>query len=217
MISVMFLAASIGQLQPDPWPTHISFPTGLKRYKPARYTQSIYTTGGFVNHHIDPVPRTRLEEKWLVPGGLVGVHGWRSDLYAYAWTKDSMGGIGIPNEAGGLQFNRGHRREISDGSYFVDVLSYKGKVFEHRIREKQDGKWDSYIAFKDVSARPPGYTGLHGAKCASCHDAAGTGASYGGAIIPGGDTVLSLPFDLLESGRPRIEFSQASTNEIFGR
>jgi hypothetical protein len=75
----------------------------------------------------------------------------------------------------------------------MDVLSYEGKVFEHRIAEKgDDGEWSRRVIFKDVDARPPGYNGLTKA-CTSCHnrsDGPGTGG-YATGMVPGSDTVVS--------------------------
>ena len=79
---------------------------------------------------------------------------------------------------------------------FIDALSYEGKPFEIRQREKKNGRWDSSILFRDKAARPPGYTGLKLA-CSTCHDEAGTGG-YGVGLVPGGDGVLSDPFPDLE-------------------
>ena len=105
--------------------------------------------------------------------------------------KNWVGVIQVKNSFGYMQPNRGMKREYPDGSRFDDVLSYQGVVFEHRMREKKEGKWKSRVAYSNEKARPPGYTGLT-ATCASCHSEAGTG-KYGVGLVPGGDTVISDP------------------------
>ena len=51
------------------------------RYRPARFTQRIAVTND--RDSITPVPRSATEAKYQVPGGLVGVVGWRSSLYKF--------------------------------------------------------------------------------------------------------------------------------------
>jgi hypothetical protein len=123
-----------------------------------------------------------------------GIKGWKSDLYRYVpYEPDHwIGDISVLNSFNNFQKNRGHLRSYPDGTEFHDVLSKDDVVFEHRIREKVNGKWESYVAYKNVDARPEGYTGLT-QSCASCHEKAGTGG-YAVGLVPGGDTVLSDPF-----------------------
>jgi hypothetical protein len=193
--------ADVDKLGRGPWPKSVAFPDGLVRYRSTEYTQRIAVTND--RDTITPNHRSGLIAKWQVPGGMVGVEGWRSDLYkfiapnTYTWVDN------IPVWNGNnFQNNRGHVRKYGDGTFFMDVLSYKGSVFEHRVREKKNSQWESYVAYRDSSAYPPGYTGLHGAKCASCHQGGfdqqpGTGG-YAVGLIPGGDSVYSDPFDALE-------------------
>ncbi len=194
----------------------------MLRYQRAQYTQSIYkisppdpnansvrrTTrdGGF----IDRMPRTANELKYQVPGGMEGLAGWRSDLYKFVPESPEIfvGSISVRQSStynpflrryveGGTQNEFGFRRRYPDGTYFVDVLSNtQGEVFEARVREKQNGQWESYVAYKNVKARPDGYHGLK-QSCASCHADTGTG-NYGAALVAGGDTVISDPFPELE-------------------
>jgi hypothetical protein len=78
---------------------------------------------------------------WMKPGGLAGVHlPWES----YVGTTDGS-------------------------NKFVDLLTYQGKPFELRVREKINGKWEADIYYKDYAARPAGYVGA-GILCAKCHD-----------------------------------------------
>jgi hypothetical protein len=149
---------------------------------------------------IDRMPRAANEAKYQAPGGMVGIEGWRSDLYKFV-PEQPRGWVGFISvkqgpPLAGYQSEYGFRRSYPDGTYFADVLSYRGKVFEARIREKKDGQWESYVAYKDASARPPGYHGLK-QNCASCHQDTGTG-NYGAALVAGGDTVISDPFPELE-------------------
>lgn len=181
-----------------PWPEALPFPKGLKRYRRAVNTQSIYVLVGH-GDRIDRVPRTRLERKWNVPGGMLGVEGWQSDLYRVVPGAPQVwvGNIAVLNSSGYFQANRGYRRSYPAGTVFADVLSSKGRVFEVRYAEKRANGWERYVAFKDASARPAGYQGLQGQRCASCHSEAGTGA-YGAGLVPGGDGVISDPFQELE-------------------
>src|ERR1019366_2075659 len=95
------------------------------------------------------------------------------------------------------------KRSYANGTIFADILSNKdGKVFEARFAEKRDdGTWDRYVAFKDVSARPSGYHGLTSKDCRTCHESTTDGPGTGGyalGLIPGGDTIISDPFQELE-------------------
>jgi hypothetical protein len=201
-------AADDDQDAAGPWPESITFMKGIRRYRPARYTQRIAVTDN--RDSITPVPRSQLEAKWQVPGGLVGLTGWKSDLRRYI----PEGGVqGIANIAvwngSSFQNNRGHVRRYPTGTVFMDILSNTetGKVFEHRIAEKnEDGTWERYVAFRDPEQRPLGYVPLKSHQCASCHAEAGTGG-YATGLVPGGDTVLSDEFGDLER----------SGNRMFGR
>lgn len=182
-----------------PWPADLEFPVGAVRYEKARFTQSIYKNQ--FGSQIDPVPIGFIASKWHQPGGMEGISGWRSDLYKLIgggrlWT----GGIPVKNSFGNFQTELGHKREYDDGTLFIDSLSYEGKPFEIRQRKKVSGAWQSDVIFRDKEARPPGYAGLKMA-CSSCHDEAGTGG-YGVGLVPGGDTVLSDPFESLEARGP---------------
>lgn len=196
-----------------PWPESMSFPEDMTSYKPATMTQKIYTVQGDPRDHIDPVPRSALDNKdWMQSGGMRGVKDFRSDLYRYFPKEPEtwIGDIAVKNGGrvtvsdgyrtwdGGeaTQNNRGYQVLYADGTRFMDVLSTKGTVFEIRQREKVDGKWNSSVLYEDVPARPVGYTGLK-VSCASCHKQAGTGG-YAVGLVPGGDGVLSVGFKALE-------------------
>lgn len=180
-----------------PWVDSIAFPVGMVRYRPAKFTQEIAVTND--RDRITPVHRSNLLTKWQVPGGMEEVDGWDSDLYKYVPTEANpfVADIGVLNSFGHIQQNRGWRRTYPDGTQFHDVLSKDGVVFEHRVREKVNGAWESFVAYKDVSARPAGYVGLGGQRCQSCHVEAGTGG-YAVGLVPGSDTVISDPFPALE-------------------
>lgn len=153
---------------------------------------------------ITPIDRRRGKDqhKWAVPGGLFGVTGWKSTLYKHVPYGTARWVDNIPVWNGtNYQNNRGWVRSYADGAMFVDVLTNEktGKVFEARIAEKHEGKWERYVAYKDVTQRPPGYHGLQ-MKCVACHnnvDGPGTGG-YAEGLVPGSDTVVSDPFPELE-------------------
>jgi hypothetical protein len=187
-----------------PWPQDLPFPEGMSRYRRSFYTQEIAVVNS--RDRITPVSRLHrdLKSRWLQSGGLEGISGWRSDLYCNEAASKSpayIGNIQVRNEYGYYQPNRGFRREFKEGSRFLDVLSNTktGKVFEVRQRLKEDGKWASRTLFEDVKARPSGYEGLQ-MRCSDCHnssDGPGTGG-YAAGLVPGSDTVFSLPFAGLE-------------------
>lgn len=179
-----------------PWPKTISR-EGFERYVPARYTQSIATRDNAPA--IDAVHRSNLKMEWQVPGGMEGVDGWSSDLYRYVpkgWQREWTAHLPVLNSFGNFQTELGWTRAYPDGTVFMDVLSNEGKVFEARIAEKQEGKWERYVAYRDTASYPSGYTGLT-KTCASCHQQAGTGG-YGVGLVPGADTIISDPFPALE-------------------
>jgi hypothetical protein len=123
-----------------PWPGMFPFPKRLNRFKPTQVTQEIFVLGnnGIDRDVINAVPRSRLEAKWQVPGGMEGIKGWKSDLYRYVpYEPDHwIGDISVLNSFNNFQKNRGHLRSYPDGTEFHDVLSKDDVVFEHRIRDK---------------------------------------------------------------------------------
>jgi hypothetical protein len=171
----------------------------MASYSPAKYTQRIAVTDE--RDSITPVPRAATEAKWRVPGGLLGLRGWRSDLYKHVPSPPQVwvGNVSVWNGAS-FQDNRGWKRSYASGTFFCDVLSANGKVFEVRYRTKIDGKWESDVAFRDPSAAPAGYVRIKSNQCATCHnDANGPGTgSYGTGLVAGGDTIFSDPFERLE-------------------
>ncbi len=194
-----FVPPDDSDLAAGPWPQSLPFPEGLRRYRRARRTQSIAVVDG--RDSIQPVSRFDLEAKWHVPGGLMGVEDWKSDLYRVLPSAPAVwiGNIDVLNSFGNYQANRGYKRSYPAGTMFADVLSHKGRVFEVRYAEKrEDGTWDRYVAFKDAAARPIGYLGLQGQRCASCHDGFPGSGNYGSGLIPGGDSIFSDPFAELE-------------------
>lgn len=185
-----------------PWPDGLDFPEGMKRYKRAAYTQSIFQDQ--FGSQISPIHRLDLPNRdWHQSGGMLGIKNFRSDLYrnavavkAQAWTD----GIPVKNRFNNFQTELGWKVQYGDGSKFMDVLSYEGRPFEVRVREKKDGKWQSSTPFQNELARPPGYKGLE-IRCSVCHDQAGTGG-YAAGLVPGGDGVLSVGFKALEKWKP---------------
>ena len=167
-------------------------PADAVRYESAKNTQSIFRLDE--RRVIRAVPRTELEEKWQVPGGLVGVKGWRSDLYfrAVAGGEQYKAFIPVQNGLGYFQNEVGYVRRYDDGTEFYDVLSNtkSGKVFEVRLREKVQGVWAFRVPYRNEDVRPAGYKGV--TRCNSCHSQAGTG-SYGTGLMPGGDGTISQP------------------------
>jgi hypothetical protein len=196
------------QEKPAYWPASVRYPQGMLPFVRAKNTQSIFklsTNGGPSLSTIDRVPRSKLLAKWQVSGGMEGIDTrlWKSDVYqridgGYRW--QAM--ISVKNSLGYFQNEIGHKVSYGDGTLFMDVLSNRqtGKVFEHRVAEKQNGQWRRYVAFRDESQRPAGYVGLRNVTCTTCHnttDGPGTGG-YGVGLVPGGDTVVSYPFPGLE-------------------
>lgn len=173
------------------------FPKDAKRYHHAEYTQAIYILND--QRVIEPIHRSRLERKWQFPGGLDGADGWASDLYAYVPSEPRtyQDFMPVKNSFGHYQNEIGWKREYPSGSWFADVLSRDGDIFEIRVREKQDGVWASYVAFRDAQKYPNGYRPVSSRQCAECHSQAGTG-EYGVGLVSGSDTVISDPFAALE-------------------
>ena len=171
-----------------------ALPKGAVEYQSDGHTQEIAVTNGY--DRITPVPIANLEAKWHGSGGLVGIKGWQSRKYRLipGPVKTWVGEIQVLNSLGYYQANRGLKREYPDGTEFHDVLRNElGEVFEHRVRKKHDGQWESAVEYTNEAARPKGYTGLK-VSCNSCHSEAGSG-KYAAGLVPGGDTVLSDPLD----------------------
>lgn len=180
--------------------------SGFARYEPARFTQSIFTVTdlntGYHGPRIDPVPRSRLEAKWQVPGGLVGVRGWKSDIYVKKGVDFIIYNnwpIPVKNGFGFYQTEVGFARGFADGAAFIDVLTNTrtGKIFEVRVAEKNDSKWSRFVDWRDRSQRPSGYRPPRARDCRRCHSETGTGG-YAVGLVPGSDTVISYPFPQLE-------------------
>jgi hypothetical protein len=191
--AVPFQEASVAD---DDDPLHRLWgPHDYTLYRPAKYTQRIAVTND--RDTITPVPRTQLEAHWQVPGGLVGVSGWRSTLYKRLPGEPHTRIANLPVWNGSnYQYNRGWHRSYADESEFLDVLvNDLGAVFEVRRAYKLDGAWYRSVHYRNRSARPSGYTGT--GDCVSCHGQAGSG-SYAAGLVPGGDTILSDPIAGLE-------------------
>lgn len=173
-------------------------PGGATFYRSARYTQSISILDE--RDRIVPFLIQRMKDRrWHQPGGLEGLTGWRADKYrtlpkggrVRAW----IGNVPVLNSFNVYQYNRGIQRQYPDGTRFDEVLkNADGEVFEHRVREKHDGKWLNDIIYRNPKARPEGYEPVSLTQCASCHSEAGTG-KYADGLVPGGDGVLSDPLD----------------------
>jgi hypothetical protein len=184
---------------PPRWPSPLPMPDGARPLRRAVWTQSIFSVLG-EGAAIKRVPVASLERKWQVSGGMEGIRGVTSHKYATLPRppRTWAGPIAVHNGRN-LQDNIGLKRSYPAGSRFDDILTYRGRVFEHRARTKDADGWRSRVLWSDRSARPPGYAGLS-VTCASCHDEAGTG-KYDAGLVPGGDTVLSDPLDWSKAGR----------------
>lgn len=167
----------------------------MEPYRRATMTQH---TGRRVSGGISAKSRDSLEQKWNVPGGLVGVSGWRSSLFRLTLRPRVFLARQYPySDIDAVTWYR----EYPDGAEFADVLSNtSGEVFEVRLAEKGGGEWRRSVAYKDRAARPAGYLPLKRAECNSCHSQAGVSA-YDAAAVPGGDGVLSDPYEHLEAGQ----------------
>lgn len=172
---------------------------GMEPYETASQTQ---TTFRRVIGFIRPDSRLVVPSKWNAPGHLDGVEGWSSRLYK---TRGTAAQVFLARQdpfdpVSAVTWSRNY----PDGTHFADVLRGPGgEVFEVRMAEKSGGRWNRFTAFADASARPAGYVRPNARQCVDCHNGAekpGTSA-YGGSAIPGGDSVFSDPFDLLEAGR----------------
>ena len=195
-----------------PWPDDFDFPADMERYESARMTQLVAsTTFPHISHAGDfqnPVPRTVLDEKYRVNGGMVGIKGVRSDVYrneASKGVRHWLGLITVKNSAQYTQPVTAWKTEFPEGSKFMDVLSKDGKVFEIREREKFLGRWRYSVAYEDPDARPKGYSGKIAQSCVSCHKNAGGAdvedANYNGGLPPGGDQTFSVPIPAMEGRR----------------
>src|ERR1700734_1538623 len=99
--------------------SHLTFLQRLTRYEPARNTQAIAqrsSNGGPFLPVIDVHPRTVMEEKYVVPGGLVGIDGWRSALYASTTANTFQAKLPVVNSFGYTQHELGWTRTFDDGS-----------------------------------------------------------------------------------------------------
>lgn len=187
--------------QPPPLRNRVyvpDIPEGSRAYRGAVHTQSISILDE--RDVIRRVPILSLSDKrWHQPGGMLGIKGWRVEKFRYLPTgtkvKSWIGNIGVKNSFGFVQQNRGILRSYPDGTRFDEVLrnSTTDRVFEHRVRQKKDGKWLSTVEFKDETERPDGYDGLK-VSCSSCHKECGTGA-YAEGLVPGGDETFSDPLE----------------------
>lgn len=174
--------------------------SGIK-YNRAEKIQSLATTGigGRDHHTVESLSRDILEDKWNVPGGLERSTDWQSTLYKSHEIEPSVLMIPVLNSSQDYQYELGYHRSYPDGFWTADVLTRGGKPFEVRVREKYDGAWESYVAFRDPDNYPDGYVPLSTSKCMECHAQAGHG-KYSGQSVPGSDTVLSDPFPEIERG-----------------
>lgn len=195
-------------------------PKAATRYSSAKWTQaiSVLFTGGSDIDIIKPVKIAEMEDKrWHQAGGMQGIKGWSAERYRLVPAAvtyrvedieiDNSIPTGVTKPDGTpetfRQKNRGITLVYPNGTRFDELLYNGKKLFEHRTREKIDGKWESKVAYKDEDARPEGYTGLK-VNCSSCHSEAGTG-KYNDGLVPGGDTVLSDPLDWSVSGQKSPE------------
>lgn len=182
---------------PAPHFSPVSLPEGSEPMDGTEWTQSLFSLNGF--RQVSKTPRAALDPKWRFPGGLAGVRGWTSQKFRHVPSPPAqwLGAVRVTNPLGVPQTEFGLVRSYPDGTRFDDILSSPSGVFEHRVRRKEGGSWQSFVAFRDESKAPPGYKKL-AESCSSCHDQAGTG-SYGQGLVPGGDTVISdeLPWHLV--------------------
>lgn len=188
------------------------FPKEAVIYQPARFTQRVFN-----RNQTQAISRAALEEKWQVPGGLAGIHGWRSTLYKMPGYAPTQGRYDVSLHIGNFWMNPGggfvldsngnkkpsyqtemaYIREYPDGAWFADVLrNDAGEVFEVRTAEKFKGEWHR-DSFKLKATRPVGYVRPSMEQCAECHKQAGSGG-YAVGWVPGGDEIISEAFKGLE-------------------
>lgn len=182
------------------WPSPLPRPAGSKPYRGDLRTQA-----SFIVDSADVIEKAWMKpgSKWAIGGGMEGIDGVEGRKYKLIppGMEAKVGTIQVKNSFGHWQDGRALVRSYPDGTRFDEILLHQGKVFEHRVRQKENGKWKSFVAYKDESARPPGYAGLK-QSCASCHEQAGTGL-YDQGMVPGGDTVISDPLPWHLAG-PRL-------------
>jgi hypothetical protein len=175
------------------------FPKESKKYEPAKETQRLSQ----VREIGSPVFVRRTEKvkiadmantDWHQSGGMHGVKGVTSDKYKTHDAVSKYALIQVKNSFGAYQPEMGIVREYPDGARFDDVLSYNGKVFEHRVRVKAEGQWHNATVYREPANFPPGYAGLK-QTCASCHTKPGTGEYGKDGLVPGGDGTFSDPLD----------------------
>jgi hypothetical protein len=175
-----------------------NLPPDSKKYEPGVMTQrlaQISSNGGPFVPRTDPVKITSMTNTdWHQSGGMHGIKGVTTSKYKNKDAVSQYAAVQVLNDLGYYQAEMGIVRSYPDGTRFDDVLEYDGKVFEHRVRRKEDGKWTNAIVYRDPASYPPGYTGLK-KTCAECHDKPGTGAYGADGLVPGGDTVFSDPLD----------------------
>lgn len=173
-------------------------PKGSKQYEPAKTTQrlaQVSSNGGPFLRRTDPVKIADMANTdWHQSGGMHGVRGVTSVKYKNKDAVHKYAAIPVTNAFGVAQPEMGIVRTYPDGTQFDDVLWYNGKVFEHRVRRKDDGRWSNTVVYKEPADYPPGYAGLK-QTCASCHTKPGTGAYGADGLVPGGDGVFSDPLD----------------------
>lgn len=202
-IAVAALAAAPATPTPaTPTPYAPILPPGAVEYQPEQFTQAL--------SRLNDVPRIRRvpiaslpNRDWHQSGGMLGVVGVKSWKYRTIPTGQTVvyqlapvtveNGIRDPRTGRSYtQQETGLTRTYPDGTRFDDVLYLGAWVFEHRVREKVDGRWKSKVVYTDRGHRPPGYTGLK-QSCASCHDRPGEGLGYAAGNVPGADGSFSDP------------------------
>jgi hypothetical protein len=189
---------------PVGWPKSIEWADGMRVYPRTKFVQRVAVTNGApslswygldqddVWANAPPSINPNRLAPWRTPGGLDGVHGWESTLAVYLPSSPAVRLEPTPIANGGLI--PAYRWTYPDGTVFADLLTHGGRPFELRMREKTDGRWDSFVAWRNRDARPAGYVGA-GKRCAECHDRAGASEQYG-IMLRGADTVFSyLPLE----------------------
>lgn len=173
-------------------------PKESKKYEPAKETQrlsQLSRNGGPFFRMTEKVKIADMQNTdWHQSGGMHGVKGVTSDKYKTHDAVSKYAPIPVKNAFGSYQPEMGIVREYPDGARFDDVLSYNGKVFEHRVRVKAEGQWYSSTVYREPANFPPGYAGLK-QTCASCHTKPGTGEYGKDGLVPGGDGTFSDPLD----------------------
>jgi len=175
---------------------------GLKPYTPTRISQRIAVTDGRPSHQWYDLNRDDVfqnaptmfnpnrQTPWRVSGGMEGMHGWKSlKLTNVAKSDVKVWRENLPIAGAGRNLP-GFRWQFPEGATFADLLvNDKDEPFELRMRTKKDGKWRAQVVYENAAAAPHGYLGA--AKCASCHDHAGSSKQYG-IMVRGDDTVFSF-------------------------